>query len=229
MSVLLNEGNYAVIIGDIINSKQITNRNEVQKKLKEVLGEINNRYIKDIAAKFMISLGDEFQGLIRNQGNIIKIISEVERELEPVKLRFGVGIGNVSTDINLDNSLEIDGPAYYRARKMIQELERKKSQYTESDSNIMVCFSDEGSEVNELINAALGVCATIKSKWSARQNEIINIYLSNDENQYKTAEMLNIAQSSVNRALNNASFYAYKAVMDNIEKFLEQEGGGFSV
>ena len=225
MSVSLNNDCYVVIIGDVIDSKKIANRNEVQKKLKEVLGEINNRYEEDIVAKFMISLGDEFQGLIKNKGEIIKIITELERELAPVKLRFGVGIGNVSTDINLNNSLEIDGPAYYRARKMMQELEKKKSQYTESDSNIMVRFSDEKSEINELTNAALAICATIKTKWSNRQKEIINVYLANDENQYKTAENLNIAQSSVNRALNNASFYAYKLVMDSVEDLLEKEGG----
>lgn len=225
MSTSSNQDQYVVIIGDIIDSKKITNRNEVQHKLKKVLQDINHKYANDIVAKFIISLGDEFQGLIKNQGNALKITFDIERELTPIKLRFGVGIGSVNTDIDFNNSLEIDGPAYYRARKMIQKIENKKSQYTENDSNIMVCFGDESSEVEEVINATLGVCDAIKSRWTKRQNEIINAYLVNGLNQYKTAEFLGIAQSSVNRALKSAKFYSYLVAMSKMEAFLEREGG----
>lgn len=225
MSTSSNKDQYVVIIGDIIDSKKITNRNEVQHKLKKVLQDINRNYANDIVAKFIISLGDEFQGLIKNQGNILKITFDIERELTPVKLRFGVGIGSVNTDIDFDNSLEIDGPAYYRARKMIQMIEDKKSQYTENDSNIMVCFGDGKSDGEEVINAMLGVCGAIKSRWTKRQNEIINAYLTNGLNQYKTAKFLGIAQSSVNRALKSAKFYSYLVAMNKLEAFLKREGG----
>ena len=55
---------YVAIIGDIIDSKKIKNRNEVQQKLKHVLSKINQSYDDIIAANFIISLGDEFQGLL---------------------------------------------------------------------------------------------------------------------------------------------------------------------
>ena len=220
MSNLLNQEEYIVIIGDIINSRKLNNRQEVQTKLKNVLKEINQQYVEEIMAKFVISLGDEFQGLIKKQGNIIKIISTIEEALAPVKLRFGVGVGVVNTNIDFDNSLEIDGEAYYRARKMIQEIENRQSQYVESYSNIMICSSDESSRDDELANATLSVCTSLKSKWTNRQKEIISAYLRNCENQYKTAKALDIAQSSVNRALRGAEFYSYKTAMNKVEAFL---------
>ena len=220
MSISFTEDCYVVIIGDIVASKTLINRNEVQQKLKNALERINHKYADDITAKFVISLGDEFQGLLKRQGNIIKIISEIEAELAPTKLRFGVGIGGITTDINFDNSLEIDGAAYYRARKMIREIESRKSQYVESYSNIMICSSDEESKSDELTNATLGVCTALKSKWTNRQKEIISAYLRNYENQYKTADALQITQSSVNRALSNAEFYSYKVAMNKVEAFL---------
>ena len=60
---------YIAIIGDIKNSRKIDNRKEVQTKLNGVLDEINQTYCEEIAAGFLITLGDEFQGLLlRPQG-----------------------------------------------------------------------------------------------------------------------------------------------------------------
>ena len=154
----------------------------------------------------------------------MKIISEIEMEMSPIELRFGIGIGDVSTDINFDNSSEIDGSAYHRARKMIKELESIKSQYTERQANIMICSEIYNLEIDELLNSILSMCTALKSKWTDRQKEIIYAYLSNDENQYKAADILNIGQSSVNKALNKARYYSYKSAIDTVSSFLGKEG-----
>ncbi|MGB4438298.1 MAG: SatD family protein, partial [Sedimentibacter sp.] len=57
---------YIAIIGDIVNSKKIDNRNDVQIKLKSLLKRIDEKYTDDIASDFMITLGDEFQGLLKD-------------------------------------------------------------------------------------------------------------------------------------------------------------------
>lgn len=216
---------YVAIIGDIIDSKKIRDRKAIQQKFKSVLADINIKYSEDIASKFTITLGDEFQGLLKDKGNIMKIICEIEMAMTPIELRFGIGIGDISTDINFDNSSEIDGPAYYRARKMIKEIENRKSQYTERQSNIMICSEENNIEIDELLNSILSVCTALKSKWTDRQKEIIYAYLSNDENQYKAAHILNIGQPSVNKALSNARFYSYKSAIDTVNTFLSKERG----
>ena len=75
---------YIAVIGDIKESKKITNRSEVQKKLKLILEKINEKYNDDISSKFMITLGDEFQGLLCNGKNTMNIIFEMERKMYPV-------------------------------------------------------------------------------------------------------------------------------------------------
>lgn len=217
---------YVAIIGDIVDSKKINNRKVIQRKFKNVLTDINVKYSEDIASKFTITLGDEFQGLLKNRNNIMKIICEIEMAMTPIELRFGIGIGSISTDINFDNSSEIDGSAYYRARKMIKEIESKKFQYAERHSNIMICSEENNIEIDELLNSILSVCTALKSKWTDRQKEIIYAYLSNDENQYKAAKFLNIGQPSVNKALSNARFYSYKSAIDTVNSFLSKERGG---
>lgn len=214
---------YTVIIGDIIDSKDLKNRNQVQATVKNVLSTINKKYSKDIAAKFSITLGDEFQGLLKNRNNIINIISEIEMTMIPVSIRFGVGIGNISTDINFERSAEIDGSAYHRARAVIEDLENSENQYSKRQANILISSQDKNIEIDQLLNSILSLCTALKSKWTFRQHEIIHTYLLNDENQYKTAKKLSIGQSTVSKALNAANFTTYQSAMANVNSFLTEK------
>lgn len=214
---------YTVIIGDIIDSKGIKDRKQVQKTVKNVLSTINKKYSKDIAAEFSITLGDEFQGLLKNRNNIIDIISEIEITMAPVSIRFGVGIGSISTDINFKRSAEIDGSSYHRARTMIEELESNESQYSKRQANILISSQEENIEIDQLLNSILSICTVLKSKWTLRQHEIIHTYLLNDENQYKAAKKLAIGQSTVSKALNAANFTSYQSAMENVNSFLTEK------
>lgn len=68
---------YVAIIGDIKNSRELQDRKQVQEKLEAVLNEINDTYDADIASKFLITLGDEFQGLLHCGIHTMHIISKI--------------------------------------------------------------------------------------------------------------------------------------------------------
>ncbi|GAA4062892.1 SatD family protein [Amphibacillus indicireducens] len=214
--------NYVAIIGDISGSRQLNDRQEIQQKLKRLLSDINDRYKNDLSAQFTITLGDEFQGLLHNRNNIFTIITEIELILSPVEMRFGIGIGEITTDIQFEYSAEVDGPAYHRARKMIDQIEKLQSQYSKQKTNMMI---DSGNEyLDQLLNSTLSLCTVLKSRWTARQKEIIYTYLNHNENQYKAAEYLEISQPSVNQVLNKSNFYSYKAAIDTVNSFLSNLG-----
>ena len=101
------------VLGDIKNSRNIKNRGAVQKKLNGVLEEVNERYAEDLSSKFVIKLGDEFQGLLCRGANKLQIIFEIERRMYPVKIRFGIGVGRITTDVIKEMSIGADGPGYY--------------------------------------------------------------------------------------------------------------------
>lgn len=61
---------------------------------------VNEKYDRDIASKFTITLGDEFQGLLCNGKNIIKIIFEIENCMWPIDIRFGIGIEKLPQVLN---------------------------------------------------------------------------------------------------------------------------------
>lgn len=200
---------YVAVIGDIVKSRKLEERAQIQDKLKYLLAEINDKYKADLASDFMITLGDEFQGLLRYGGHTLQILSEIETGMEPVRLRFGLGIGQIKTAIDPKFPLGADGPAYHNARKMIDQLKANEKKYETAAANIRIATGQDTDEIDDLLNSLFSLCTILKSKWTPRQKEIISCYLQTEKNQHKTAEKLGIKQSNVNRALKSAGFYSY--------------------
>ena len=143
--------NYVAIIGDIKGSKQISNRSQIQKKLGHVLKDVNETYKADISAKFIITLGDEFQGLLGRSKYVFDIIKFIQKEMYPVRLRFGVGIGEISTDVFSEAALGADGPAYYAARKMMEQLREQEKKLKKQAADIQISiYNTDNFEVAEL-------------------------------------------------------------------------------
>ena len=126
MDHLENRHSFAAVIGDIKDSRHLNNRKEVQDRLQRVMDRLNRKYEEDIVSKFLITLGDEFQGLLYGGKNILSMINEIKIEMYPVRLRFGVGIGPITTDIQTEMALGADGPGYYRAREAIEVLKERE-------------------------------------------------------------------------------------------------------
>lgn len=110
MRVFLDEKPFIAIIGDIRNSRELDSRKKIQDKLNETLEEINLKYQDDIESKFVITLGDEFQGLLSSGRILLHVIQDIKMQLYPVEIRFGIGIGEITTDINTEMALGADGP-----------------------------------------------------------------------------------------------------------------------
>ncbi len=213
---------YIAIIGDIVDSREIKNRDVFQKKLNVVLDNINNKYSDDISSKFMITLGDEFQGLLITNDNLFNIIFEIEKSVYPTKIRFGIGIGAINTYINPEMSIGADGPAYHYARKMIDKLKIKESKYKNSPSNILI--HTEKEDTNMLLESILELTYAIKSNWTTKQRHTIECYKGCGENQYETATKLNVTQSTVNKAIKSSMFYQYNNGIQSIQSYIKSGG-----
>lgn len=218
------ENVYIAIIGDIQDSKIIEDRKNVQIKLEEVLEEINVQYSNDIASKFMITLGDEFQGLLLRGTNVMSIISKIERGMYPVRLRFGVGIGEITTNINPNMSIGADGPGYYRAREAIGNLKEKEKKRKTYAGDILFKSDDKNQTIMDMLNTIIELMFAIKSFWSDRQREIICNMLEYHDNQIDAAKRLKIKQPTVQKALVAGKYYAYKGAMDTVTNVLREIG-----
>lgn len=223
MFFTLHDNSYIAIIGDIKDSKKLENRKVIQERLSEVLNQINNKYINAISSKFMITLGDEFQGLLCNGRDTIHIISEIKRVMHPVKIRFGVGIGSISTEIYKDIPLGADGPAYYKAREAIEYLKQKeKRNQTEAADIRLEMDGGENLAAVTMVNTILMLLTVIEDSWSERQREIISDMLIHQDSQAESAKRLNIKQPTIQKTLAKGNYYAYKQALDTIGNILQE-------
>lgn len=216
----MKDKRYIVIIGDIHASRAIENREMSQKELLKNLNKINNKYKNAILSPFSISMGDSFQGLLKLNTPILNLLMDLEFAMQPIVFRFGIGIGSITTSINTENSQLNDGPAYHHARRALEFMEEQETKYETRKTNTMLLTATEETTTDRLINAIFALTTALKSKWSDRQKEIIQTYLAHHENQYETANALDIGQSNISKTLKVTNFYAYKSSLEDIQEFM---------
>jgi len=170
----------------------------------------------------MITLGDEFQGLLHSGKVVMDIIEIIAREIFPTRLRFGIGVGEILTSIEYEMPLGADGPAYYNARAVINRFKSVEKKKMTAKADIGIKTDNENND--SLINAIFTQSYFIKSKWTNRQREIINCYLALNEVQSDVALKLGINQSSVQRSLQHSGFYGYSQAVKSITVFLSEIG-----
>ena len=69
-------------------SKTEAERMHDGRKYHETLANLNEKYNEDIVSPFMITLGDEFQGLLHNGRNALKIIENLRSSMHPYCLQW---------------------------------------------------------------------------------------------------------------------------------------------
>lgn len=211
---------YIVIIGDIKKSRTLKDRGKIQEQLKQSLQLINRKYASDIAAQFMITLGDEFQGLLDCGAHTLNVIEDIQAAMYPVRIRFGIGIGAVTTVIDPSKTREIDGSCYYNARNAIDYLKQNEKRNHNNTADIRIEIEEDVSCISNLMNTVLSLISVVEKNWTERQRTIIYDCLAYHDGQVKCASRLGIAQSSVQRGLMNSNYYAYAQARDTINNML---------
>ena len=213
---------YIAIIGDIKDSRKIPDRKGVQETLAKALKEINRKYAKSIASKFTITLGDEFQGLLYDGQHVMDIQQEIEQKMYPVAIRFGIGIGEIFTDINHKLAIGADGPGYYMARKAIEYLKQNEKKKQSVEADIRIEIDGDGEIASDMVNTILSLMTAVKLSWRERQRQVIWEMLSSGDSQANVAEKLGIMQSSVQKSLVSGKYYTYKEALFRIKGVLAE-------
>lgn len=210
---------YLVIIADIIGSRKIEDRKAVQVKLEKTLDQINKDYSHAIASKFIITLGDEFQGVLRDGSVAIKIVTTIQREMYPIRFRFGIGIGTISIELQAGTSLGSDGAAFHLAREMVKEVKAGEDKRTGSKNNMLIGIESHLSTA-ALLNSIFKLASALQDNWTERQREVIATLEKYPGTQTEIAKRLGIVQSSVQKSLASSNFPLYKEAIDTVAKTL---------
>ena len=200
---------YLALIADVIDSKMVEERFDLQKQLEKTLQTMNELFGEFIASNFTLTLGDEFQGLLKVDAPVFQIIDTLRSELTPTQLRFGIGLGEILTDIDPLQSIGADGPAYWNARAAIN-LVHQKNDY----GNTQIYFSCGKEKQDFFVNALIASGEAIRSDWRGSQEEILLDLLkrcvySENFSQQDLAQSLEINPSALSKRLKSSSIRVY--------------------
>ncbi len=183
----MSPSRYCAIIGDIRHSRQLPRRGAVQKRFAGSIEKINREFRKEIASSFLITLGDEFQGLLFSPAESYRLVRRFQGLMEPVPFSIGVGVGTLSTPLE-KQALGMDGEVFHRARAALEKARKTKRE--------LLCDFD--SPTLDLVNALI---ALLDDRWrriTPRQKEIRRLLLELDR-QEAVARRLRISQPAVSR------------------------------
>ena len=218
---------YIALIGDIIESKKIQDRAQVQQQLLRLMKELNWQYQDYLISPFTVTTGDEFQALFSPNSYMFQIIDQLSVAFSPYEIRFGIGVGEMVTEINKEQSIGSDGPAYWLAREAINHI-HDKNDY--GINHISVFLANE--EVSWTVNAMLAACSFVQSKWTEVQYDVLKQLLT--ENIYdetfshkEIARSLGITPSAFNKRIKASGLKIYlrnkRVAMNQILKEIAKE------
>jgi len=149
--------NFVVINADIKASRKLRDleRYEWQLFLKSAIVQINENYRPAVEADFMITKGDEFQGVLNDLARVNEIMLFFERLVYPLRLRFGVGYGLIQK-MGSQVAIEMDGPAFHLASSALSTAKKKK---------VAVYVKTQNTAFDLSMNTIYQLLYSIKNRW----------------------------------------------------------------
>lgn len=163
---------YIAVIGTIKNVENInaSKRQNAQEVLNSSLRYINKKYKKQLVSQLTVTIGDQFQGLLKSGNNLFEILDTISLTMKTVgiELYFGIGLGTIITTINPKLSIGADGPAYWNARAAAEHI---KAQDDYGMNTIAFNYAKHPDEA--LINETIALGEYMKFKWTQSQLDLL--------------------------------------------------------
>lgn len=199
---------YIALIGDIRDSRKLENRAQVQETLGAICRELNaTDGAAMTASPFTLTLGDEFQALFRWPERLWRGVFTFEAMMHPVRLRYGLGIGEITTAINTQSAIGMDGPAFYLARDAVEDI--RKAGKT---------FRIHGlGDTAGLVNGALDLISLEREAWKGNRVKVFANFLAR-EPVSSIANKLAISEQAVYKNIKDGKMETIASLLESITK-----------
>lgn len=213
---------YYALIGDIVGSKGLPDRADVQRTLKglvESLGEAlegagrGDPPAPVLAAPLKLTAGDELQALLTAPEFAVDLVVRLADELHPTTIAWGLGAGRVATEIGRDVAL-IDGPCFHHAREAVEAA---------SEGDEWLRARGFPAPHDETLSALFRLMGAIRSRWKPAQMRYIRDVRG--RLQREVAELHAVDESTVSKALQAARFRDVEAGESAARTLLRSAGG----
>lgn len=221
--------NYLVLIGDIISSREVERRQELQTTLEgafQILNELripdtgaNQASQKTLLSPYTLTLGDEFQALYQAADHVLRDSLFILESAHPHRIRFSYGVGAIETEINTQQAIGMDGTAFHEARDGIEELKGEKGDYLFSLRGI-------SDDLNlQLSNHALRLFSNLLQGWQKNRLMVLRRQLDGISAR-GIADELGISKTAVYRNIYAGNLREIEDILKTITAGINRDMGG---
>ena len=155
---------YFILMADIIASRE-KDQNELMIDFKNIVNKINNTFREQLLSPLTITLGDEFQCVIKDLSSSTEIIIAIEELIFKnnltFKLRYILNQGIIETKINPSIAYEMLGSGLTDARIALNKSKNQKIKFIVKIDDL---------KKSEILNNAFLIFENITSKWDAQKD-----------------------------------------------------------
>lgn len=203
--------NLYVMLGDVIDSRKIKDKEAFQRKLEEACLEVKRNFVQDIYADFNILKGiDEIGGVLLNIASVYNIMNTMMEQFYPYSMRFVLVFDHIDIAVESHEVSRMDGPAFHRASDMMKDLKASR----------LIFRMSIGDEIlDKTVAGEINLLFFLKKGWSSRQRRILREYRKTGT-QNMVAETLGITQQAVSKALNRSMWKEISSIEDDLNYVL---------
>lgn len=200
------------LVADVAKSSKIKEKDDFQVKLREICQLINTKYSTDFLMPLKITQGiNQIAGALKSIKHIYTIISFIEDQLYPQKIRFVLLHGELNSSTSKKDISYVYGSLLEKSQNRMDEL--KKTAFI---------FDLKSNSPNDsAVKWQMNLIFHIKSSWSLNKRRIIMEY-GKLNNQQQVAELIGISQQAVSKNLNNSYFEDIKLIEADLNKNLKE-------
>jgi SatD family (SatD) len=206
---------YACLTSDLVDSQRERDRGGVQRRLEELLARVNSEQGERLVVPLAITLGDEWQGLARSVEAAFAVEFAVRRALHPLRVRSGLGVGPVTTELRERTAL-MDGPCFHRSRAALGVAKKRRGPGT--------VLASGDAAVDDLVNAMERLMHAVMDDWTQRQFDCVMAFLDHGS-ESAAAATLGIAQPTLHKSVASARGKELLALVEARNRYLARGAG----
>lgn len=192
---------YVAVIGDVVESRTLSPsaRTSLQEDLQDFLVTLNEGYKNLIVSEFVITTGDEFQGLLNHASIVPDLVWATDTRLGGARIRYGIGYGELHTPLQ-PMAIGMDGPVFHKAREAIT---RARKQGWRGG-----VFRGFGKSEDRILNGLARLLERHFERMTVKQRQVADLIRDGFE-QSEIAEQLNVTRQAVSDHIRSMGWEAF--------------------
>lgn len=198
-----------VLLGDVVDSRRIDDRNAFGRDLADACTAITDEYADAFDAPLEPLKGiDEVGGVLLDPTPLYDVLDALRERLHPQELRVAVAAGRVDVGTDTGDVSRMDGPAFHRADELVTGL---------AGSPLRVAFDFDQAPLDATLADEVNLLFLLKTRWTDRQRRTVEAYRAADS-QAAAADALGVSQAAVSQALSRASWPAIREIETRLRR-----------